>query len=187
MSVDLSGEITAIATAMLAVFAIVTAWYARRAFLKQSQEVSDQAAMLRLQSEQLDEQRKLNKEETRVLALQAEELRESLAERKREAVERRNAQAAQVHIALEMGDTSPGGGPAVEATVVNANERQQPIYDVKLYWHLGPDTYGTPNPEPLGTVLNWEKKIRRRDFPTVRTRPPAVPSSPSAITLASTG
>ena len=40
MPVDLSGEITAIATAVLAVFAIVTAWYARRAFLKQSQEVS---------------------------------------------------------------------------------------------------------------------------------------------------
>ena len=41
MSVDLSGEITAIATAVLAAFAIVTAWYARKAFLKQSQEVSD--------------------------------------------------------------------------------------------------------------------------------------------------
>ena len=37
MSVDLSGEITAIATAVLAVFAIATAWYARKAFLKQSQ------------------------------------------------------------------------------------------------------------------------------------------------------
>jgi hypothetical protein len=41
MSVDLSGEITAVATAVLAVFAIVTAWYARKAFLKQSQEVTD--------------------------------------------------------------------------------------------------------------------------------------------------
>jgi hypothetical protein len=40
MSVDMSGEITAIATAILAFFAIVTAWYARRAFLKQSREVS---------------------------------------------------------------------------------------------------------------------------------------------------
>jgi hypothetical protein len=39
MSVNLSGAITAIATAALAAFAIVTAWYARRAFLKQSQEV----------------------------------------------------------------------------------------------------------------------------------------------------
>ena len=40
MSVELSGEITAIATAVLTVFAIVTAWYARKAFLKQSQEVA---------------------------------------------------------------------------------------------------------------------------------------------------
>ncbi len=41
---------TAVATAILAVFAIVTAWYARKAFLKQSQEVSDQASMLEIQS-----------------------------------------------------------------------------------------------------------------------------------------
>ena len=55
MSVDLSGELTAIATAVLAFFAIVTAVYARRAFLKQSKEVSDQASMLKVQSEQLAE------------------------------------------------------------------------------------------------------------------------------------
>ncbi len=77
MSVDLSGEITAIATAVLAVFAIVTAWYARRAFLKQSQEVRDQAEMLNVQSGQLAEQRRINE-------LQAEELRDSLAERARQ-------------------------------------------------------------------------------------------------------
>ncbi len=41
---------TAVATAVLAVFAIVTAWYARKAFLKQSKEVSDQASMLEIQS-----------------------------------------------------------------------------------------------------------------------------------------
>ena len=50
MSVDLSGEITAIATAVLAFFAIVTAIYAIRAFCKQSQEVRDQAEMLMVQS-----------------------------------------------------------------------------------------------------------------------------------------
>ena len=94
MSLDLSGEITAIATAVLAAFAIVTGIYAVRAFRKQSQEVSDQASMLQIQSEQLAEQRKVNEEQIRVLALQAAELRESLDERKREAVERRNAQAA---------------------------------------------------------------------------------------------
>jgi hypothetical protein len=60
---------------------------------------------------------------------------------------------------------SRDGGPEIEVTVVNASERQQPIYDVKLYWHLGPEGHGTPNPELLGTVLNWEKESRRREFP----------------------
>lgn len=57
MSVDLSGEITAIATAVLAFFAIVTAIYAIRAFRTQSQEVRDQAEMLMVQSGQLELQR----------------------------------------------------------------------------------------------------------------------------------
>jgi hypothetical protein len=47
--------------------------------------------MLKVQSGQLEEQRKLNAEQLNVLALQAAELRESLDERKREALERRNA------------------------------------------------------------------------------------------------
>jgi hypothetical protein len=41
MSSDISAEITAMATAALAVFAILTTSYAVRAFRKQSQEVSD--------------------------------------------------------------------------------------------------------------------------------------------------
>ena len=49
MSVEVSGEITAIATAALAVFAIVTALVAYFTFRKQSQEVSDQAEQLKLQ------------------------------------------------------------------------------------------------------------------------------------------
>jgi cbb3-type cytochrome oxidase subunit 3 len=60
MSLELSGEITAIATSVLAVFAIVTAAFAILAFRKQSKEVRDQAAMLNVQSEQLDLQRQAN-------------------------------------------------------------------------------------------------------------------------------
>ena len=67
MSADLSGEITAIATAVLADFAIIMAWYARRAFLKQSQEVRDQAEILRIQNGQLAEQRKINERQIKVL------------------------------------------------------------------------------------------------------------------------
>ena len=89
--------------------------------------------MLGIQSEQLAEQRKVNAEQIRVLALQAADLRESLEERKREAVERRNAQASQVLLALKVTGKGREGGPEIEATVVNASERQQPVYDVKLY------------------------------------------------------
>ena len=119
MSVDLSGEITAIATAALAGFAIVTAIVATLAFWKQSREVRaierqvidqqeisrQQAELLKIQSDQLElqrqqlgDQRQANKAQSEVLRLQASELRESLDERRRETEERRKAQAAQVFI-----------------------------------------------------------------------------------------
>jgi hypothetical protein len=124
MSVDLSGEIPAIATAVLAAFAIVTVWYARRAFLKQSQEVGaieqqvrdaqelarQQAELLRIQSGQLELQRQqsdeqhaaiedqipTNARQAEVAELQTEELRESLAERNRALEEQRRSQASKV-------------------------------------------------------------------------------------------
>ena len=40
MSLIFPTQLTAVATTVLAAFAIVTAWYARRAFRKQSQEVA---------------------------------------------------------------------------------------------------------------------------------------------------
>src|SRR5260370_24346265 len=43
--------------------------------------------------------------------------------------------------------------------------RAGPVYDVRLYWHLGQQGYGSPNPELLGTVLNWRGETRRREFP----------------------
>jgi hypothetical protein len=79
--------LTAIATIVLAVFAIFTAAYARKAFLEQSKEVRDQARMLTVQSGQLDEQRKINAEQTKVLELQARELRESLNARELQSLE----------------------------------------------------------------------------------------------------
>lgn len=81
-AIDVPAWITAIATFGLLVGAAFTAIYAIRAFRKQSQEVADQATMLQVQQYQLEEQRKINAEQTGVLKLQADELRESLAERK---------------------------------------------------------------------------------------------------------
>src|SRR5438045_181067 len=72
---DIPTWITAIATAGLLAGAIITAVYAIKAFGAQSQQLKDQ--------------RELNAKQTRVLELQATELRESIDERKRDADERR--------------------------------------------------------------------------------------------------
>jgi hypothetical protein len=53
MSLIFATQLTAVATAVLAAFAIVTAWYAPKAFVKQSKEVSDQASTLEIQSGRL--------------------------------------------------------------------------------------------------------------------------------------
>ena len=120
--------VTAIATGLLAIFAIVTAAFAIKAFGKQSEEVraiqrqvqdqetliSQQAELLKVQSgqlemqrHQLDEQRAINAKQTEVLELQARELTESLDERKREMEGRRRAQAIRVFIWEERLDHDP--------------------------------------------------------------------------------
>ena len=78
MSLEVATWGTAVATVVLAAFAIVTARYAKKAFEKQSKEVSDQTEMLDLQRRQFAEQEKTNAEHVKVLMLQAEELRNSL-------------------------------------------------------------------------------------------------------------
>ena len=156
MSTDVSGAITAVATAVLAVFAIVTAIYAIRAFRKQSKEVSEQAKMLKVQSDQLDEQRKINERQTEVLALQEADLRESLAERRREVARRPSAQASRVSLIAKVVWVTPkdfDSGFRLEVTVVNANDPQQPVYDARLYWYCDGELYGRDSPEDLGTVL----------------------------------
>lgn len=77
--------LTAGATTALALLAAATAWFARKAFLAQSDEV-------RTLKRQLEDQQALSAKQTPVLELQAQELTESLAERKREADERHRAQ-----------------------------------------------------------------------------------------------
>jgi len=135
---------TAIATGLLAIFAVVTAWYARKAFREQSEEV-------RTLKEQLSDQRALSMMQTPVLELQAKELQESLAERIREAQARRRAQASQVfawnavHL-TDVPEVLPGASQqewtaaAEQATRVPSvdirNTSTQPVYDVLVEWLL---------------------------------------------------
>ena len=100
MSLIFATQLTAVATAALAVFAVFTAWYARRAFREQSREVC-------VLKSQLKDQQQLTGKQTPVLELQGEELQASLVERKREAAERRRAQATRVFIWQEYREGNP--------------------------------------------------------------------------------
>ncbi len=145
MSLIFATQLAAVGTAVLALFAIITAVFAFLAFRKQSKEVKDQADMLRVQSErlevyrkQVDEQRRTSTEQMKVLGLQAAEIRASLAER-------RSAQASKVFIWTKVGPDPRISqaeravrGPAddvITANVKNASDR--PIYSAELLWDDG--------------------------------------------------
>jgi hypothetical protein len=132
--------ITAIATVGLLVGAVIGAKYAIKAFGKQS--------------EQLEDQRKINAEQTKVIGLQTRELEESRAERKREAEQRRRAQASRVFIWQEYRKGNPAqyetppdyiahlgplphgeSRPLMVAHVKNTSD--QPVYDLMVRWTLG--------------------------------------------------
>jgi len=98
--------------------AIVTAVFAVLAFRKQSSEVQDQASILRVQSSQLAEQRKINDKHLEVLELQATELRATTAVLKHEAELARRAHVAGISITqpelpATLGRADPGvAGPS---------------------------------------------------------------------------
>ena len=175
--------LTAAATVILAVGAIITAVLAKRAFDKQSEEVrilqrqaNDSAKMLRIQSGQLDAQhdqlhslQKVSEKQIEVLGLQATDLRESLEERKRDTAQRRRAQASRVFVTelrhpyiFDPGVVT-GGIAYVKVTVTNSSP--DPVYDTQLQWHMGSAPHGDPNPEPVGTILPGAEVTESRSFP----------------------
>ena len=112
----------AIATFGLLIGAIITAYYARRALMTQSQQLADQ--------------RRINAEQTSVLELQTRELRESFQQREREAKERRRAQASLVFTWAERETQYVMGVDPFEKVTAHArNTSLQPIYDVCFRWH----------------------------------------------------
>jgi hypothetical protein len=151
MSVDLSSEITAIATAVLSVFAIVTAWYARRAFLKQSQEV-------RAIERQVTDQEELTRQQAGVLELQAVELRASLKERYRDDAERHRSQAAMVTAWFSSHETQGAGWGAC---IRNASDL--PVLDVRTFFHYVAEKWAGGD---------WEPQIRGGPIQKIRVIPP---------------
>lgn len=164
MSLTAPTWISAVATVLLAIGAGFTVYFARKAF--------------RAQSDQLDDERKINAEQARVLGLQVQELCESLDERKRDEAERRRAQASRIIVSDQRYDHDPAVSQAQRASgvisheVVTAhveNTSEHPIYDLTITWHKGNAPWGDPEHRPA------LMPGKREDF--ARSLPPELPGS----------
>jgi hypothetical protein len=165
MSMDLSGEITAIATATLAFFAIVTGVYAVRAFRKQSQEVS-------AIEHQVKDQEELTRQQAALLEIQGRQLDLQQKQFDQQAHERRRAQASCIFIWVELGpdpgvtdDQLTTGEPDHGLIFHVTNTSNRPIYDLSLDW----GEVIQPHPWMLGDytpVLMADQELTRfRHYP----------------------
>jgi hypothetical protein len=195
MSLIFATQTTAVATVILAVGAIVTGVFAFLAFraqreqlraiessvkdqqdltLQQAELISVQSGQLELQRAQLEDQRRANATHGEVLELQAEEIRESLKQREREAEAQRRSQAARVTAWIARTDAAGSW----EARIRNASDL--PIFDVRTFFHAihknpvrgGWDPVGQGGPPPDETICV---------FPPQTDRSVAVPEKVQAI------
>ena len=128
MSLLLATQITAIATSVLAFFAIVTAVFAFLAFLKQSREV-------RAIERQVIDQQELAQQQGELLRVQSGQLELQRQQLDDQRTERRRAQASRVFVWIR---PDPEGGDPIDSAVVGVkNTSQQPIYDLILTWRIG--------------------------------------------------
>jgi hypothetical protein len=127
MPSDLSGEITAVATVVLAVFAIVTAIFAMLAFRMQSQEV-------RTIERQVKDQEALTRQQAELLAIQSDQLELQRQQFDNQRAEQRRAQAIRILISAEPrpDPETSGAEPIRQTFVIVTNTSPQPIYDLKF-------------------------------------------------------
>jgi len=127
--------IAAIATAVLAVGAGFTVYYARKAFREQSKEVG----LLQQQVEQANQERR-REQASRVFIWQER------------------------HSDIHPGqaEVAAGGTRGERVTVHVKNSSEQPVYDPELRWYLGTDPAPGINSEPLSMLLPGEDDKRSR-------------------------
>jgi hypothetical protein len=162
MSVDLSGEVTAIATAVLAFFAIVTAVFAFLACLKEKQAVS-------------------------ILLQENHEHQQAM---ERDAAEHHQEQASRVWVMMVPDDNAAKrdfpanrpvrkpaeanvADPSLKVLVMNTSEHQVPIFQAKLHWYHGSEPFGDRN----CCATYPGTRIRRDPAPSARHRPVYLRSS----------
>ena len=158
MSLIFATQLTAVATAILAAFAIVTAWYARRAFREQSREV-------RAIEQQVKDAQELSRQQAELLTVQSGqlELQRQQLDDQREA--QRRSQAAKVTAWLDkvsrMTGEPTGRAGAWGARIRNASDL--PIFDVQAFFHHTHET------RPGG---EWEPVMRGATEEKIRVFPP---------------
>jgi hypothetical protein len=150
-------------------FAVVTAWYARRAFLKQSQEVlaierqvkdqealtQQQADLLKIQSGQLEQQAELLRIQSGQLEVQRQQLNDQRAEQRR-------AQAKRILISAEPRPdpgTSDFADPISTNFVTVTNTSPQPIYNLRFLFRESDGEWTLPDdpPDPAPILMPGER------------------------------
>jgi hypothetical protein len=150
MAADLSGEITAVATAVLAVFAIATAVLAYLALRKQSRAI-------RAIQKQVADQQEVTRQHGELLKLQSGQLDLQRQQFDHQAAERRRAQASCIFIWTE---TSHGAGDtreryAFSLAVIETimwhikNTSERPVFDLAVTWYQGADPVGETDRFPI--------------------------------------
>jgi len=130
--------LTAIGTAVLAVFAVVTAWYARKAFREQSKEV-------RAIEKQVEDGREVARQQAGLLKVQSDQLELQRRQFDEDQIGRRRAQAAQVFILIDRTDRLQA---KVTLKAVAHNTSSQPVYDLWVQWRTDDGVFGTPEGRP---------------------------------------
>ena len=198
MSLIFATQLTAVATAALAAFAIVTALFAFLAFRKQSEEVRAieqqvkdqeeltrhqaellkvQSGQLELQRQQMDNQRQANARQAEVLSLQAIELRESLEQRQRDADDRRRGQAAKVTawFGPDLSQVRPAKGPGLPQGAFIRNASDLPVLDVRVSFHYIQEKLPGGDWSPSSAALRQKRFASSRRSRTASTRFPSKP------------
>jgi hypothetical protein len=146
----------------LFVGAVFTAIYARLAFRKQSEEV-------KLLGQQLSDQQAINKKQADVADLQAQELRESIDQRKREATDRQMAQARLVAAWLDA--FLQDALPFPELVIRIRNGSGLPVYRVIMNINVGVRGRFVRQPGALGPGETRELRVAIPGYPRIDVRP----------------
>jgi type II secretory pathway pseudopilin PulG len=165
--------ITAVATAVLAMLAVVTAWYARKAFREQSREV---AAI----EQQVKDEQEVTRQQAELLKVQSEQLELQRRRFEQDQTDQRRAQASSIYFTItiiwaggdELGDPfadppDPAPSPiprypkSLFVRVVNTSDL--PVYDLAINWRVGTEPWGDAS---TADVLHPKDGIdSTREFP----------------------